>query len=701
MKNNHSNGLGGHQIDRRKFLQVSGGITFFFSMGSTFSFAQRRGQDYPEDFNAYLRIHENGRVTCYTGKIEMGQGIITSLAQMLAEELDVALDTVDMVMGDTLLCPWDGGTTGSRSTKFFGPALRQAGANARNALLQMASDKLDAPASNLDVQNGVITDRTDKSKTISYAELAGGERIDRPMTAEIKPVGEHTISGREEKHADARIKVTGAAKYTGDIRLPGMLYACVLRPPAHGATLKSVNLDKVKQIPGIITINEPDLVAVLHELPDTAASTLPLVEAEWEIHESDLNNNTIFDHLLNTPSEKETVTEGGLLAAGKAASSQLFDEKYTNHYVAHAPMETHTVLVDASGIPVKVWVSSQVPFRVQQDVARTLTLAPDQVRVMTPFLGGGFGGKKSGIEITQAAQLSQLTKRPVQISLSRSEEFFLDAMRPAAVVLARSGIDTAGRITFWDFDHYYPGTRSSEPIYNIPHFRVLSNRAQGGDPHPFHTGAWRGPGSNTNVFAMESHTDVMAAAAGVDPLTFRLNNLADERMINVLRAAADQFGNPFAPGPSGKGYGIACTNYLNTYVATMAEVTVDEMTGRIKVNRIVSAQDMGEIINPQGARLQIEGGVTMGLGYCLYEEVEFNGGQVLTENFDTYEITRFSEAPVVEAVLVHNPGLAPQGCGEPAITTMGGVIANAVYDAIGVRIFTLPMTPDRIREAMK
>ncbi len=219
--------------------------------------------------------------------------------------------------------------------------------------------------------------------------------------------------------------------------------------------------------------------------------------------------------------------------------------------------------------------------------------------------------------------------------------------------------------------------------------------------HAFGVGAWRGPGSNTNVFAIESHIDIMAEAAGMDPLSFRMKNLKDERMKRVLRAAAKKFERSFQKAPSGKGYGIACTDYLGTYLATMAEVKVDKSTGEVRVVRVVCAQDTGEVINPVGVRMQIEGCLTMGLGYCLTEEIRFKGGKILDENFDTYEIPRFSWLPKIETVLVDNPEMPPQGCGEPAITSMGAVIANAVYDAIGIRIFVLPMTPSRIKAALK
>jgi CO/xanthine dehydrogenase Mo-binding subunit len=297
-----------------------------------------------------------------------------------------------------------------------------------------------------------------------------------------------------------------------------------------------------------------------------------------------------------------------------------------------------------------------------------------------------------------AVGLSKITGHPVQLAWTRKEEFFYDAFRPAALVQLESGFNEEGHIMFWECDILFTGSRSSEPIYNIPHYCVKTrNRSS---VHPFQTGAWRGPGSNTNVFAMESHTDILARAAGMDPLSFRMNNLTDQRMIRVLRAAADSFRHDFHQGPSGKGYGISCTNYLNTCVATIVQVSVNTSSGKVKVERVVCAQDMGEIINPQGAKLQVEGGITMGLSAALTEEIHFSGGKIETENFDSYEITRFSDAPVIDVVLIDNPDLPPQGCGEPAITTVGAALANAIFDGCGARVYTLPMTPERILAAI-
>ncbi|MFW6159855.1 MAG: molybdopterin cofactor-binding domain-containing protein [Acidobacteriota bacterium] len=697
-------------LNRREFLKtLGGGIMITFTVGeislleSALPAALQRGE---EDFNAYLRIGQDGRVSCLSGKIEMGQGIITSLAQMLAEELDVPLDMVDMVMGDTDLCPWDMGTFGSRSTKYFGAELRKAAAEARAVLIELASEKLNLPSDRLATKEGAVFDQNNPGQKISYAELTKGKTIARQLSREVspKPRREHTICGKPFDRRDSREKVTGEAQFAGDIRLPGMLYARILRPPAHRTVLKKVDTSEAGKIPGIQVIEEEDMVAVLHPLPDEADKALSLIKARFGSPSRELNNENIFSYLVEKAPEGEIVTQAGNLQAGKRAAGMTFNQAYFNHYVSHAPMENHTAVVSINGNKATVWASTQAPFRAKDEAAGVLGLNPDNVRVITPFVGGGFGGKTRNQQVVEAARLAKLSSRPVQVAWSREEEFFYDTFRPAAVVKISSGLDKNSKIVFWDYDLYFAGSRSSEPVYNIPHYKVLSRGSWGGrgeSPHPFGVGAWRGPGSNTNVFAIESQIDIMASAAGLDPLEFRMRNLNDERMKKVLQKAAQKFGRTFAKSPSGKGYGLACTNYLGTYVATMAEVEVDEDSGKINVKRMVCAQDTGEVINPEGTRLQIEGCMIMGLGYALTEEIRFKGGDVLDKNFDTYEIPRFSWLPEIETVLVENNELPPQGCGEPAITTVGAVLANAVYDACGVRLFVLPMTKEKIKAAIK
>jgi isoquinoline 1-oxidoreductase len=695
-------------LNRREFLKlVGGGIVVLFTTGDPHALQQRRGRGYPEDFNAYLRIGEDGRVSCFTGKIEMGQGVHTSFAQMLSEELDVPLDMVDMVMGDTLLCPYDSGTFGSRSTKYFGPPLRQAAAEARSVLIQLASEKLGVPKEKLTVKDGIIFVPNGSTKKVSYAELANGKRIERYLENKppIKHHAEHTISGKPTDRMDSRPKVTGEAKFAGDIHPEGMLHAKILRPPAHGATLKSVDTSAAKKIDGVQIIEEGEMVAVLHEHPDVAEEALGLIKAQFEPSGSKLDNQTIFQHLKESAPEGSVVTEKGNIEEGKRLSAETFDKAYYNHYVAHAPSEPHTAVVNIEGDNATVWASTQSPFRAQGDAAQALGFPQEKVRVITPFVGCGFGGKNQGNQVTEAALLAKLSGKPVQVAWTRKEEFFYDTFRPAAVIDIKSGLNSSNQIMFWEYHNYFAGDRSSQPFYNIPHYRVLSmggwgGRSGRGSVHPFGVGAWRGPGSNTNAFAIESHIDVMAEAAGMDPLEFRLHNLTDERMKRVLMVAAKTFGKSFSKAPSGKGYGLACTDYLGTYLATMAEVEVNQKNGTVKVERVVCAQDNGEVINPEGARMQIEGCITMGLGYCFTEEIRFSKGRILDENFDTYEIPRFSWTPKIETVLVDNPEMPPQGCGEPAITVMGALMANAIHDAIGKRMFTLPMTPARIKKAL-
>ena len=694
-------------LSRRQFLKaVGGGVIIFFSCGDLTAQERRPPgyQNLPTDFNAFLRIGGNGRVTCFTGKIEMGQGIVTSLAQMLADELDVPLDAVDMVMGDTDLCPWDMGTFGSMSTRFFGPPLREAAAEARAILIQLASEHLHLNDNQLIVKGGVVMDRNNSQNRVTYAEIAKGKSIEKHLLKKpsLKNASEFTIVGKPASCKDALAKVTGKGQYAGDIRIPGMLYAKILRPPVHGAKLKSVDTSALQNDKEIKIVQERDLIAVLHLYPDVAEQALPKIKAKFDLPEAKVDAKTIFKHLLNVAPEGDVVTQGGNINEGERVAREAFEATYLNQYVAHAAIETHTALVKIEKDRATVWASTQRPFGAKEEVAQALGIPSKNVRVITPFVGGGFGGKSQNRQVVEAARLAKLTGKPVQVAWSREEEFFYDTFRPAAIVKIRSGVTEANQIVFWHYDIYFGGSRGAEQFYDIPHHRELSHGNYTGLPgaHPFGTGPWRAPGNNTNTFARESHIDIMAAKLRMDPLEFRLKNLSDKRMIRVLNAAAEKFGWRSSPSPSGLGFGVACARDADAYVATMAEVEVDQESGKVWVKRIVCAQDMGLVINPEGAKMQMEGSLTMGLGYTLTEEVRFKGGQILDRNFDTYEIPRFSWLPKIETVLIENPEIPPAGGGEPSIVCMGGVIANAIFDATEARLFELPMTPERIKVAL-
>ena len=692
-------------MTRRSFLKrVGGGVVIAVAISDFALLDEAMAQQMPADLNAYLRVGEDGRVTCFTGKIEMGQGINTSLTQMMAEELDVSLESVDMVMGDTDLCPYDRGTWGSLTTRFFGPPLRNAAAEARAVLMEMASETLKTPVEQLVVEDGIVYVKTKKKNQVSYAQLTQGKKIIKTLKGSptLKKPSEFKIIGKPVLRQDGMLKVTGQAKYAADIRLPGLMYAKMVRPPAHGAKLTSVDTSAAENIEGIEVVREGDFVALLHESPDVVEKAINKVKATFDVPKAIVDDKTIFDYLVSKAPAGEDIAKGGDLQQGKSSSKTTVESKFLDGYVAHAPMEPHSATAVMENGKMKIWASTQNPFGVKEEVAGSLGLSPDKVQVLQTFVGGGFGGKSSNGQAIEAARLAKLSGKPVQVAWSRKEEFFYDSFRPAAVVNINSGVNDKGEISFWDYGVYFAGQRGAEQFYNIPNHKTTAYNSGWRAPgvHPFATGAWRAPSNNTNTFARESQINIMAANAGIDPVDFRLKNLKDERMIRVLKAAADQFGWTPVKSPSGKGYGIACGIDAGAYVAEMAEVKVDEKTGKVKVVRVVCAQDMGLVINPAGATIQVEGCITMGLGYALSEDIQFTGGDIHNHNFNSYEIPRFSWVPEIETVLLDLPNEPAQGGGEPAIVTVGALIANGIYDACGARLYQMPMTPERVLAAM-
>jgi nicotinate dehydrogenase subunit B len=707
-------------VDRRDFVKLTAtGLLVLFSVDRASALqeterVQTTRQGYPTDLNAYVHVGADGRVTCFTGKIEMGQGTQSSLPQLVAEQLDVPLSNVDIVMGDTDLCPWDMGTFGSLSVRQFGPILMQAAAEARQALVQMAAEKLEAPADRLVIKAGVISDPADPKKSVAFGQLTAGKRIERKIEGKppLKPLSAYKVMGTSAPRRDAIDKVTGKAKYAGDLVPAGAVHARILRPPAHGAKLGPVDTAAAEKVPGVKVVRDGEMVAVLHEHRDEADKALALVKAEWARNDGPVTEENLHEHLVKDAPAGRTIAQGGSLAEGeKAAAGGLFEHAYLDSYVAHAPMETHAAVATVENGKVTVWAATQTPFPLKNQLMQALRLPADKVRVITPYVGGGFGGKSASRQAVEAARLAVLTGRPVRVVWSREEEFFYDTFHPAAVIKLRSGIDGAGRIVMWDYAAYGAGERGAEHTYDIPNHKTTSAAGWGGgNPdgyHPFAVGAWRGPGANTNTFARESQVDIMAARAGIDPVEFRLKNLKDARMIRVLNAAAKKFGwtprasrRAPAAGGAAVGVGVACGSDAGSYVTLMAEVSVDRASGAVKVKRIVCAQEMGVVVNPEGALQQIEGCLVMGLGYTFSEEVHFKGTDVLDRSFSSYELPRFSWVPTLEAVIVDAPEVPSQGGGEPAIVPVGAVMANAIHDAVGTRLFRMPMTPARVKAAM-
>jgi nicotinate dehydrogenase subunit B len=700
-------------IDRRDFLKLtSSGLLVVFALtppkGTLRPVWNPAGIQRPSpDFNAFVHIGADGRVTMLVGKVEMGQGAMTSLPQLAAEELHVSLASVDVVLGDTELCPFDMGTFGSLSVRTLGPVLRAAAAEARTVLVQMAAEKFGVPVADLEVRDGVITSRTDRSKRATYGELTAGRRIERRIEgkAALEAVANFKIVGTSPQRRDAIDKVTGRAKYAGDIVPPGALHARIVRPPAHGAQVTSVDTTAAEAVPGVRVVREGDLVAVLHEHRDEADRALRLVKATFGPASSTLDEQTIFAHLERSAPQGRTAAEGGSVAEGERAAVRVVEQKYRKGYVAHAPMETHSAVASVgSDGKVTVWASTQTPFPLQTQVARVLKLPAEKVRIITPYVGGGFGGKSASQQALEAARLAVAAGKPVRVVWDRTEEFFFDTFDPAAVITIRAGLDSANRIVSWSNEIIGAGERGSQQFYDVANHRTVVRggwNANENGMHPFGIGPWRAPGANANTFAREVHIDLLAGKAAMDPVGFRKANLTkNARMLRVLQAAADKFGWQPQLSPSKRGFGVALGDDAGTYVATIAQVKVDPATGAVQVLRVVCVQDMGVVVNPAGALQQLEGCITMGLGYTLAEEVRFKDGVVLDKNFPTYRLPRFSWVPKIEGVLLNSPDLPAQGGGEPAIVTVGAAIANAVYDAIGARVVQLPLTPARVKAAM-
>jgi nicotinate dehydrogenase subunit B len=693
-------------LDRRSFLRLlGGGIIVFVRLQPASVLAQQRRGGYPADFNAYLRIGEDGRVTAFTGKIEMGQGVMTSQAQMVAEELGVALERVAIVMGDTERCPWDMGTFGSLTTRMFGPVLRAAAAEARLVLLQLASEKLGVPRESLVVNDGFVSVKAEPGRKLTYGELAHGRTITRTLDekAVLRSVAQFSVMGQSPRRLDGVDKVTGKGQYAADIHLPGLLHARVLRPPAHGATLTHADTTEAAKVDGVVVVNQDGLLAVLHADPEVAEAALAKVRHQWTPAPPGVDADGIFEDLLKRAPAPEVKGGPGDVVAARAAAAKPIESTFEKGYVAHAPMEPHASTATFENGKLTVWASTQTPFPTRDGLAQLLGLDSKDVRVITPYVGGGFGGKSAGLQSTEAARLARITGRPVQVAFTRAEEFFYDTFDPACVVKIASALGDGGKVAFWDYDVYFAGDRGAELFYDCPNNRMRvfgSWRGAGADVHRFGVGPWRAPGANMNVFARESHVDVMAHAASLDPVEFRRRNISDKRMRATLDAAAEAFGWKPAVGPSHRGWGVACGIDAGSYAVLMVEVKVDSARGTLRVERVVCAQDMGVVVNPVGATLQVEGCITMGLGYVLSEELRFNGGDIRDTNFDSYKVPRLSWLPRIETVLVKNDETPPQGGGEPAIVPLGGAIANAVFDATGARVYRLPITPERLKLAL-
>lgn len=692
-------------MKRRTFFQgmAVGTLTLFFKgPAGAAPIEPTRPGGYAEDFNAYLKISADGRVGCFAGKAELGQGAMTVLAMLVAEELELDPAQVDMLLGDTDLCPWDLPTGGSLTMWHTAPVIRGAAAEARAVLLGMAAKTLGVPATALVLKDGAIWVKADPKRRTTFGALVEGRKMARNLgKVKPKPLSQCTVIGSRVPRKDALPKTTGAAKYAGDLRLPGTLHACVLRPPAHGLTLATVDTAAAEAIPGVRIMRDGTLLAVLHSQPDTARKALALVKATFEGTEPDVDDVRIYPYLVDKAAPGQRVMLScGDLAAGEKRAATIVEGEYRNAYESHATLEPHTCVARWEGGRMTVWASTQSPFVLREEVARALKLGEDKVRIITQFVGGGFGGKLVGPGVLEGVRIArQIPGVPVQVAWNREEDLFMDTFRPAAVVKIRSGLDAGrGAITFWDNIVAGVSQGEAEFPYEMQTTRFQAPAVPG--LHPLRTGAWRAPNAHTNAFAREGQLDALAAKAGVDPVTLRRRLITEARLLRLLDLAVETFGWEPRPGPTGRGIGLACGAWRQALVVAVAQVAVDKATGKVRVERFLEAVDVGLVVNPDGARQQAEGAITMGIGQALSEEIRFKGGRILDTNFDTYLLPRFSAIPRMQIVFAENTGMATQGIGEPTVVPVAAALANAVFDATGVRVTHVPFTPERVLEAL-
>ncbi|MGB6524202.1 MAG: molybdopterin cofactor-binding domain-containing protein [Candidatus Acidiferrales bacterium] len=688
-------------MDRRSFMKaIGGGIAVLAVAKEALAFQEsgrRMGtqENMPREINAWLHIAPDGGVTVYTGKVEIGQNIRTSLAQTVADELHVALESIQMVMGDTQLTPFDMGTFGSRTTPQMGTQLRSVSAAARDVLVGLAAKKWNVDAGQLVAENGTISDRS-RGRSITYAELAQGQALAQMMPAEdpVTPATEWKIAGQPIRKIGARDFVTGRHKYTPDLKLPGMLYGKVLRPSAFGATLASVDLSAAKAMPGVVTVHDGDFVGVAAPDELTAERALASIKAEWNTTPQP-SSKDLFDYLKKNaeenPAEENRYRQTkGSMSDGLAAAAHHLEATYTVAYIAHCPLEPRAALAEWKDGKVTVWTGTQRPFAVRDEVGQAFHISSDDARVMVPDTGAAYGGKHTGECAVEAARLAQGAGKPVHLLWTREEEFTWAYFRPAGVIEIKSGIDAGGKLTAWEFHNYNSGAAAIATMYEVPNQLIEFHPVNS----PLRQGSYRSLAACANHFARESHMDELAHAAGTDPLEFRMNNLQDERLRAVYQAGAEKFGWQGRKKAPGHGFGIAGGIDKGGHIAAFAEVAIDSASGEVHIERVVEAWDCGAIVNPEGLKNTISGAITMGIGGAFYEAIEFDNGRILNPHFAQYRVARFKDEPEIDAVLIDRKDQPSFGAGETPIVGLAPAVANAIFDATGLRIRSMPMLQD-------
>jgi nicotinate dehydrogenase subunit B len=679
-------------FNRRQFLKAfSGGIALIVPAINLIAQDQgesgRRGNErIPDDIGAWIHIDEKGAVSVFTGKVEIGQNIRTSVAQAVAEELHVPFDTVRLVMADTDLTPFDMGTFGSMTTPRMAPQLRKAAAAARETLISLAAEQWKVEPTAVQIVNARFVNH-DASKSLTLAEVAKGQKLVKTIPADVATTAakDWTVAGKPVPKVDGRDFVTGKHQYTTDLRREGMLYGRIVRPSALEAKLVSSDTKAAEAIPGVVVVRDGDFIGVAAPDRATAIRAEKAIAVHWQAP-GQPGNDELFAYLKKN-AETGRGRPVGSIADGMAAAEKKLSQTYNIAYIAHAPLEPRAAVAEWNDGKLTVWTGTQRPFGVRSELAEAFHIPEEKIRVITPDTGSGYGGKHTGESAIEAARLAKASGKPVKLVWTREEEFSWAYFRPAGVIEVNSGVKNDGTVTAWEFHNYNSGGSGIQVKYDFPNQDIQFHNSKS----PLRQGSYRGLAATANHFAREVHMDELAQAVNMDPVQFRLKNIKDARLKAVLEAAADKFGWSRKKA-EGRGRGIACGFEKGSYIATAAEVSVDAKTGRVKIERVVESFECGAIVNQLHLNNQVEGAIVQAIGGALFESIQFKNGQILNGKFSQYRVPRFSDMPVIEVVLIDRKDLPSAGAGETPIVGLAPAVANALFDLTGKRIRSMPLT---------
>lgn len=755
---------------RRDFLKGAGALIVGFSTGAIRTAHAQFGGPSPgsppiNQLDSWIAIAADGRVTAYSGKEELGQGISTAQAQLVAEELSVPFNRVNLIYCDTALTPDQAYTAGSQShpANFNRNNLAQAGATAREALFRLASERLSVPVDQLTASDGVIRLKSDPSKALGYGQLVAGRRFNLQVdpNAKRKPTSEWTVLGKPVPRPDIPALVTGEFEFVHNVRVPGMLHGRVVRPPAVGATVMSVDEGSVKNLAGVVkVVVKKNFVGVVAEKPWQAIHAASQLKVTWSAGAGLPSHATFYAHMRTQPARDALAVDSKDVEQRLAAAATVLKATYLHPYQMHGSMGSSCAVADVEGEKATVWSPTQGVWYQKSTVAMLLGLKPENVHVIFRRGSGCYGLNGADTVTYDAAILSQAVGKPVRVQLSRRDEMAWENYGNAYVIDERAGLDAQGNIIAWDHESWSPtrGNRpgpgtpgnvvtgflagfspqpftprspaSSPTAYNnnanaVPSYvagnvggrdqgtgtvkseRVLTHTIES----PFWTGPLRSPNRLQNTFAHECFLDELAAHTKADPVEYRLRHLRDPRLIAVVNEVAKAANWEVRPSPkpatrktgvvTGRGMASVLYEGDNGYSALVAEVEVNQDTGSVVVKRFVVCNDVGPVSNPDGLRNQIEGGALQGLSRALMEEVTWDDQKVTSFDWRTYHTLPLGfDVPKVEAVLLNRPDQEATGAGETSITVVAAALGNAIFDATGARIRQIPFTPERVKAAL-